>query len=724
MDNQKTFRDREILAYAQERGPISVLFSFFRLSGPGWLQSAITLGSGSLIGALYLGMLGGTSMLWLQLVAIIIGVIMLSAISYVTLSTRKRPYQAINEHVNPVLGVAWVTATILANMIWIMPQFSLCYDALDKNLMVPGAFDVFPSSSDKDEKSKDSNSKKVDSEGEASDEPKESPENATITATSLNITNSSVQDEEDSTKPTPDDPDVKDTPEEGKGKGEGGAEEVAPAKPSARKINFDSPTTQLSISVVLGACALLIVVMSFNPGWLSKIFDLILKLIIGFIVICFVAVVYWLAIDGSINWNEVWMGFIPNFGNWSNPAPKIQEILTGLGGEQQKFWEDQIIAKQRESMIGVTATAVGLNMTFLFPYSMLARKWDKPFRGLARFDLITGMAIPYVVVTTCIVIASAHAFHGKADEKFLSDDPVVMQQSVLFKSTQSTIEKRFKALETNTPEEIAALNADIEDVKKRMAAAIEKSKDKLSEQELASFAKEMKEAEAAKSLTLAKFAISLDDSSKEERFRRAERQLMPTLVKPNAAQLASTLTPLLGEGKEKQANLIFGIGAFAMGFSTIIILSLINSYAFAEMFGKHDNNWIRFVGALLAIIVGVLWYILWAGESRTYLVILASTFGAILLPIAYLAFFLLMNSTSLLGHEKPTGGRMAVWNVLMGIGVIGATIQAVGAIQTKIDSPNGSYVLGGVAVFLLLALVGFSARRNFNEPDPEDEYDY
>ena len=142
------------------------------------------------------------------------------------------------------------------------------------------------------------------------------------------------------------------------------------------------------------------------------------------------------------------------------------------------------------------------------------------------------------------------------------------------------------------------------------------------------------------------------------------------------------------------------------------------------MFGKHDNNWIRFVGALLAIIVGVLWYILWAGESRTYLVILASTFGAILLPIAYLAFFLLMNSTSLLGHEKPTGGRMAVWNVLMGIGVIGATIQAVGAIQTKIDSPNGSYVLGGVAVFLLLALVGFSARRNFNEPDPEDEYDY
>ena len=133
MNNNKTFRDREILSDAQARGPLSTLGAYFRLSGPGWLQSAITLGGGSLGGALYLGVIGGSSMLWLQMVAILIGVIMLSAISYVTLSTGKRPYAAINEYVNPVLGAGWITATILANMIWILPQFSLCYDALDKN---------------------------------------------------------------------------------------------------------------------------------------------------------------------------------------------------------------------------------------------------------------------------------------------------------------------------------------------------------------------------------------------------------------------------------------------------------------------------------------------------------------------------------------------------------------------------------------------------------------
>ena len=140
--NNKTFRDREILATAQDRGTVSTLGAYFRLSGPGWLQSAITLGGGSLGGALYLGMLGGTSMLWLQLAAIVIGVIMLSAIAFVTLSTGKRPYAAINEYVNPVLGVGWITATILANMIWVLPQFSLCFDALDKTLIPGGLGDT------------------------------------------------------------------------------------------------------------------------------------------------------------------------------------------------------------------------------------------------------------------------------------------------------------------------------------------------------------------------------------------------------------------------------------------------------------------------------------------------------------------------------------------------------------------------------------------------------
>ena len=141
--SDRVAKEREMLLSVQDAGAVGTLGTYTRLSGPGWLQSAITLGGGSLSGALFLGVLGGTNMLWLQLVAILMGVIMLSAISYVTLSTGKRPFPLINEHINPALGWGWLLATITANMIWCMPQFALCFEALDKNLIGFGITDTY-----------------------------------------------------------------------------------------------------------------------------------------------------------------------------------------------------------------------------------------------------------------------------------------------------------------------------------------------------------------------------------------------------------------------------------------------------------------------------------------------------------------------------------------------------------------------------------------------------
>ena len=99
--------------------------TFAKLSGPGWLQSAITLGGGSLAGALFLGVIGGYSILWVQLLAMILGVIMLCAISYITLSTGRSPFEAMRNEINPVLAWGWLIATLLANLVWALPQYSL-----------------------------------------------------------------------------------------------------------------------------------------------------------------------------------------------------------------------------------------------------------------------------------------------------------------------------------------------------------------------------------------------------------------------------------------------------------------------------------------------------------------------------------------------------------------------------------------------------------------------
>ena len=50
--------DRRRLQQAQAAGLGATLKTYLALSGPGWLQSAITLGGGSLAGSLYLGVIG------------------------------------------------------------------------------------------------------------------------------------------------------------------------------------------------------------------------------------------------------------------------------------------------------------------------------------------------------------------------------------------------------------------------------------------------------------------------------------------------------------------------------------------------------------------------------------------------------------------------------------------------------------------------------------------
>ncbi|MBW3598540.1 MAG: hypothetical protein KY475_14870, partial [Planctomycetes bacterium] len=131
----KVDADRQLIIDARERGALATLGAYAKLSGPGWLQSAITLGGGSLASSLYLGVLAGTTMLWLQPLAMILGIIMLSAIAYVTLSTGERPFRAINAHVNPVLGWSWLLASLMANMVWALPQYSLFYGVLEQNLL-------------------------------------------------------------------------------------------------------------------------------------------------------------------------------------------------------------------------------------------------------------------------------------------------------------------------------------------------------------------------------------------------------------------------------------------------------------------------------------------------------------------------------------------------------------------------------------------------------------
>ena len=99
----------------------------------------LRLGGGSLASSLFLGILGGFSLLWVQPLAMMLGIVMLSAIGYVTLSTQERPFEAVRVHVNPVLAWGWILAVAAANIVWCLPQYALANEVLSQNLL-PGLF--------------------------------------------------------------------------------------------------------------------------------------------------------------------------------------------------------------------------------------------------------------------------------------------------------------------------------------------------------------------------------------------------------------------------------------------------------------------------------------------------------------------------------------------------------------------------------------------------------
>ena len=76
--NPRIEKDRAMITEARAKGTGAVLWSYLKLSGPGWLQSGITLGGGSLSSSLYLGVLVCFCFMWLQPLAMILGIQLIS----------------------------------------------------------------------------------------------------------------------------------------------------------------------------------------------------------------------------------------------------------------------------------------------------------------------------------------------------------------------------------------------------------------------------------------------------------------------------------------------------------------------------------------------------------------------------------------------------------------------------------------------------------------------
>jgi manganese transport protein len=270
--------------------------SYLRLSGPGWLQGAMTLGGGSAITSLTIGGMYGYELLWVQPLSMLVGCIMLFALSHQTLSTGMAPFKAMREYVHPGLAWAWAIAALASSIIWGFSHYPLSAGMLEEIVEVGTGFSL---------------------------------------------------------------------------KETGGL---------ARDFYL------LGLAVAVW-CVCAYTAWHYGAGGRAvALFENGVKLLSGMIIISFAWVVLSASAQGQVDWGAVAAGYIPS--SLPSDAAGVTTIMAALG------------------------TAVGINMTFVYGYTLLHRNWGPSHRELSRYDIVLGLVIPYILVTSLISIAAAGAFYG------------------------------------------------------------------------------------------------------------------------------------------------------------------------------------------------------------------------------------------------------------------------------------------------------------------------
>lgn len=265
-----------------ESGPAPRRFlEYMKLIGPGYMQSAMTLGGGTMAASLYAGAAFGYELLWVAPVGMLIGVIMLMAISHQTLSTGQRPYQAMLKFAGKPFAYGWAAGAVLSSIIWHFPQYSLASACLaDMGAVV-------------------------------------------------------------------------------------GIEGLPPAG-----MSFIVLALAVSLSWMYGSSPRLV-----------RTYERVLKYMVWGIIFAFALVLIKIGIKDP-------SAILKGFTTFS--VPETRENVASI-----------------TLIISSIAAAVGINMVFLYPYSLLARGWGREHRCLARFDLFSGMFLPFVIATSLIIIVTA-----------------------------------------------------------------------------------------------------------------------------------------------------------------------------------------------------------------------------------------------------------------------------------------------------------------------------
>lgn len=283
--------EARLLAELDGRSWLRRAAGYLRFMGPGYLQSATTLGGGTAFASIFAGAAFGYELLWVAPVAMLFGIVVLAAVAHQTLSNPMNPYAAMHRFAGRGFAYGFALGAILSSIIWQFAQYALAGAML-----------------------------------------------AAI----------------------------------------------------ARSSGVDAPTWAMGLLAL--AWSVTVALLYDVQPHLVRLYERIIKGMVWFIVLCFAYVVVETGVERPL---ELWRGLLPG---------RVPGEVQGVKGVTL--------------VVSGLAAAVGANMVFVYPYTLRRRGWGRAHRRLARFDLLLGMFVPYVLAASLMVIAAANVIHYQSPELF------------------------------------------------------------------------------------------------------------------------------------------------------------------------------------------------------------------------------------------------------------------------------------------------------------------
>lgn len=268
---------------------------YMKMTGPGYMQSAMTLGGGSIASCAVLGSMFGYKYLWVQVLAMVFGYFILANVAKQTTNNGERSYGVFKTELHPIFAIIWGGSAFIATILWHIPQYSLAVNGVQ-------------------------------------------------------------------------------TLADGVGLG------------------FEAKGVRLGVGIALLGLATGVVYLYHSGAKGLRLYERIIKTLVWGIVIAFGIVVF---TGESIEWGRLFAGF--------TGVTFIKDFMAN-GMQEEAI----------KPVVGALAAAVGINMIFLYPYSLLEKGWGKQHKELAYFDLLSGMAVPFIFATCLMIVAVAKTIGPEA----------------------------------------------------------------------------------------------------------------------------------------------------------------------------------------------------------------------------------------------------------------------------------------------------------------------